>query len=79
MTNKTNTRENAPTPTEPDTPAAQITMEEIAQRILNIATLETRKMDSLDFHEVAVWSLAEALRAAYESGFHDATSGHAKK
>ncbi|MDA0207668.1 MAG: hypothetical protein O2795_20330 [Acidobacteria bacterium] len=37
----------------------------IAKRILQIPTLETRKSDQLDFHEVAVWSLKEALRLAF--------------
>ena len=37
----------------------------IAKRILQIPTLETRKSDQLDFHEVGVWSLQEALRLAY--------------
>ena len=37
----------------------------IARRILDIPTLETRKSDGLDFHEVAVWSLKEALQLAY--------------
>ena len=41
---------------------------EIAQRILNIDTLQTRKSDSLDFHDVAVWSIKEALEAAFEAG-----------
>ena len=41
---------------------------DIAKRVLNVETLETRKMDSLDFHDVAVWKIAEALSAAYEAG-----------
>ncbi len=44
------------------------TVNEIAQRILGIDTLETRKRDSLDFHDVAVWSIKEALEAAFEAG-----------
>ncbi len=44
------------------------TVNEIAQRILNIDTLQTRKSDSLDFHDVAVWSIKEALEAAFEAG-----------
>ena len=40
----------------------------IAREILDLETLETRKMDSLDFKEQAVWSIAEALSAAYEAG-----------
>lgn len=41
---------------------------EIAKKHLNIETLETRNSDSFDFHDVAVWSLKDALEAAYESG-----------
>ena len=33
---------------------------DIAKRVLNVETLETRKMDSLDFHDVAVWQLKKA-------------------
>ena len=40
----------------------------IAREILDLETLETRKMDGLDFKEQAVWSIAEALSAAYEAG-----------
>jgi hypothetical protein len=35
---------------------------------LNIETLETRKSDSLDFHEVCVWNLRSALLCAFEAG-----------
>ena len=45
------------------------TIAEIAELVLGIETLETRRMDSLDFHEVAVWSVREALRQAYETGY----------
>ena len=41
---------------------------ELAQRILKIETLETRNSDALDFHELAVWTIQEALDAAYEAG-----------
>ena len=40
----------------------------IAQRHLNIETLETRNSDSLDFHDVCVASLKDALEAAYKAG-----------
>ncbi len=43
-------------------------LEEIAKKHLNLETLETRNSDSLDFHDVAVWSLKEALQEAYEAG-----------
>ncbi len=41
---------------------------EIAARVLGIETLETRNQDSLDFLDLAVWSIKEALEAAYEAG-----------
>ena len=40
----------------------------IAQKHLGVETLETRKSDGLDFHDVAVWSLKAALDAAFEAG-----------
>lgn len=40
----------------------------IAQCHLNIETLETRKSDGLDFHDVAVWCIKDALDAAFEAG-----------
>jgi hypothetical protein len=40
----------------------------IAQKHLRIDTLETRKSDSLDFHDVAVWSIRDALEAAFKAG-----------
>ncbi len=40
----------------------------IAEKILNIPTLESRTRDSLDFYEVAVWEVKAALEAAYLIG-----------
>ncbi|MBK8015230.1 MAG: hypothetical protein IPK20_00085 [Betaproteobacteria bacterium] len=51
----------------PDT-AAEQAIAEIARRILHLDTLETRNSDALDFHELAVWSIREALVAAYNAG-----------
>lgn len=39
-----------------------------AQKYLEIETLETRRSDELDFHEVSVWGLKEALEQAYLAG-----------
>ena len=41
---------------------------QIAKRHLFIQTLQTRNSDSLDFHEVAVWSVRDALEAAFKAG-----------
>ena len=41
---------------------------QIAQQHLHIETLETRRSDSLDFHDVAVWCLREALEATFNAG-----------
>ena len=40
----------------------------IARRVLRIPTLADRGSDRLDFHEVGVHSLREALRLAYQAG-----------
>ena len=41
---------------------------EIAQRRFFIETLETRNRDRLDFHDVAVWAIRDALAEAFEAG-----------
>ena len=41
---------------------------QIAQQHLSIETLETLKSDSLDFHDVAVWCVRDALEAAFNAG-----------
>ena len=43
-------------------------MVSIAKEHLFIETLEERKRDSLDFHEVSVWGVQAALEAAYAAG-----------
>lgn len=48
--------------------AATAFAEEAAQRYLRVETLETRHSDCLDFHEVSVWALREALEQAYLAG-----------
>lgn len=42
---------------------------EIAKKHLFLDTLETRRSDSLDFHDHAVWSVKAAMDAAYQAGF----------
>ena len=41
---------------------------EIAKKCLYISTLETRKSDSLDFYDVPVWGIKEALFRAFHLG-----------
>ncbi|WP_232293720.1 DUF6900 domain-containing protein [Stigmatella aurantiaca] len=45
---------------------------------MSIETLKTRNSDSLDFHEVSVWRLKEALNAAYQAGLSAASSPRSK-
>jgi hypothetical protein len=40
----------------------------IARECLDIETLERRNIDSLDFHNVAVWEVGKALQAASDAG-----------
>ena len=46
----------------------------IARAHLGIETLETRKSDRLDFHDVSVWGVKDALLAAYQAGVNDPTA-----
>ncbi len=41
---------------------------EIARKTLEIDTLETQKHDRYDFHELAVWTIKQALEQAYAAG-----------
>ncbi|TQE98690.1 MAG: hypothetical protein FKY71_12480 [Spiribacter salinus] len=50
----------------------------IAREHLNIETLETRKSDSLDFHDCAVWCIESALQAAFEAGREAERKQHKK-
>jgi len=43
-------------------------IESIARLHLDLETLDTRRADSLDFHELGVWQLRAALEAAYRAG-----------
>ena len=40
----------------------------IAEKHLGLDTLETRHTDHLDFHDLAVWSIHDALEAAFKAG-----------
>ena len=44
---------------------------QIAQDKLGIETLETRSSDGLDFHDVAVWCVRDALEAAFKAGIDE--------
>ena len=43
-------------------------LEKIAKSVLEVPTLKSRHSDGLDFHELSVWQIKLALRAAYEAG-----------
>jgi len=43
-------------------------LNQIAKKSLNISTLVTRRSDSLDYHELAVWQIKAALSQAYDAG-----------
>ena len=46
------------------------TLTEIAARHLNIPTLLEHRGDGLDFHDVSVWGVKDALWAAYQAGLN---------
>lgn len=41
---------------------------EIAASVFGMETLESRKMDNLDFHELPVWEIKKALEQAFMAG-----------
>lgn len=52
-------------------------LEKIAKKhFLSVETLETQGMDDLDFHDVSVWSIKNALKDAFMSGMMIGNSLH---
>ena len=45
-------------------------IEQIAKKNMNVETLKTRNSDSLDFYDVAVWSMKKALEEAFIAGMN---------
>ncbi|PIT76670.1 hypothetical protein [Limnohabitans sp. JirII-31] len=43
-------------------------LEQIALKHFFVQTLQTQNRDSLDFHDVSVWAIESALKAAFEAG-----------
>ena len=43
-------------------------IEQIAKQHLDVDTLDTRQSDRLDFHDVSVWGIKNALTEAYAAG-----------
>jgi len=50
-------------------------LQRIAAQYLDLETLETRNADDLDCHDLAVWSIREALEAAYQAGVESGAQG----
>lgn len=46
----------------------QFEIERIAREVLDLETLKERRSDSLDFHELPVWTIRAALEAAFAAG-----------
>ena len=43
-------------------------VKKIASRALGIIHMEPRDRDGLDFHDLSVWQIREALEQAYDAG-----------
>jgi len=63
-------KKTSPTALSPD--EIELLFESIALDHLFIETLQTRHRDSLDFHDVAIWCLRDALEAAFNAGIEQA-------
>lgn len=44
------------------------TLEQLARDRLRVPTLHPRGRDDLDFYDLSVWTIRDALRAAYTAG-----------
>lgn len=51
-------------------------LQQIALDHLFVETLETRNSDSLDFHDVSVWAIKAALKAAFDAGKQAGSATH---
>ena len=40
----------------------------VAKEILSVSTLKTQNSDDLDFHDISVWAIKDALRVAFIAG-----------
>lgn len=49
-------------------------LESIAERYLHVPAPKVRRRDCLEFHEVSVWALLEALRISYTAGYQQANA-----
>ena len=54
-------------------------LEQIALKHFFVQTLQTQNRDRLDFHEVSVWAIESALKAAFEAGVQAALKDKTKK
>ena len=54
--------------------ARTVLLTRIAQTTMNVDTLKTRNSDSLDFYDVAIWSIRSAVVYAYIQGYKHAIS-----
>ncbi len=54
-------------------------LEEIALKHFFVETLQTQNRDCLDFHDVSVWAIESALRAAFEAGGQAALQSKTEK
>ena len=55
------------------------TINRIAREILRVETLEQRKSDSLDFHDLYISQIKRALEAAYFAGARSNRSPHERE
>ena len=55
-------------------PTQEATLLEIAKTTLHLETLEERMSDSLDFHDLNIVEIREALRRAFEAGRESVSS-----
>lgn len=50
-------------------PSSQELLRRIASKKLHVHTLQTQNSDDLDFHDIPVWGIKEALEEAFNAGY----------
>ena len=58
----------APEAEAPESDGVDAQVSDIAKKVLKIGSLVTQNSDDLDFHDVSVWAIKEALIKAYHLG-----------
>lgn len=61
------------------TPSNEIIANLVKNNFIDINIIETRNSDSLDFYDVAIWSIVNVIKEAYKQGYQHAVNDDKNK